>query len=85
MIDKICEEINSFEKSRGNKVWTLYGVYEVLSNNFEKIKNQKSKTHNCIRTAIIDSLSKKYEIKESQNELVTEIILSIDKCFKKFN
>ena len=39
MIDKICEEINSFEKSRGNKVWTLYGVYEVLSNNFEKIKN----------------------------------------------
>lgn len=85
MIEKICKEINSLEKSRGNKIWTLSGVYEVLSDNFEKIKNQKSKTHNCIRTAIIDSLSKKYEIKESQNELVTEIILSIDKCFKKFD
>lgn len=85
MIEKICKEINSLEKSRGNKIWTLSGVYEVLSDNFEKIKNQNSKTHNCIRTAIIDSLSKKYEIKESQNELVTEIILSIDKCFKKFD
>ena len=63
MIDKICEEINSFEKSRGNKVWTLYGVYEVLSNNFEKIKNQKSDAYTCIRIAIIDSLSKKYETK----------------------
>ena len=40
MIDKICEQISSLEKSRGNKVWTLSGVYEVLSDNFEKIKNQ---------------------------------------------
>ncbi|MGJ0330082.1 hypothetical protein NG755_10270 [Aliarcobacter cryaerophilus] len=86
MIDKICEQISSLEKSRGNKVWTLSGVYEVLSDNFEKIKNQKSNTHNCIRVAIIDSLSKKYETKEeSQNELVTEIIISINKCFKKYS
>ncbi|MDX4066069.1 hypothetical protein Q6A91_08565 [Aliarcobacter skirrowii] len=86
MIERICEQINFLEKSRGNKIWTLSGVYEVLSDNFERIKNQKSNTYNCIRVAIIDSLSKKYETKEeSQNDLMIEIIISIDKCFKKYN
>lgn len=74
MIDKICEEINSFEKSRGNKVWTLYGVYEVLSNNFEKIKNQKSDAYTCIRIAIIDSLSKKYETNIYHNIMQIHLI-----------
>ena len=54
MIEKICKEINSLEKSRGNKIWTLSGVYEVLSDNFEKIKNQKSSIEHQESKTIID-------------------------------